>query len=358
MAIVWEEIKMSPGSLLLICRERKHREERGRRRWEGEGWRWEMDTDKFRYLCVSYVCQVSDVWGLNSKCNEAIWFYFELRLPLSSSPTGGPPHLKGAHGHRHPGRHFQGNPKGVPRHHLQAGGQHQRGGLDGLQTRQESQGRAQIHAQAHSFRATVWTAKYSGRPEKVWMLLGDTHASTRTHTEGEKNMRRNICSRSWPQARNSPGVCNYSLSTAAHLASFKGLRPSQNRHTSPSSERYLTSSGEAALRPRSLLFTSHLVPVTRWSEFCLASTFSWTGFWAASLWGVQAWWITSAFWGCRAVEMKQTVPRVFKTVATAIKVEGAFQWLWLFFPSRPLSLSLPRTVCLSCGLSPTSRSAL
>ena len=81
-----------------------------------------------------------------------------------------------------------------------------------------------------------------------------------------------MCSRSWPQARNAPGVCNYSLSTAAHLASFKSLRPSQNRHTSPSSKRYLTSSGEAALRPRSLLFTSHLVPVTQWSEFCLAST--------------------------------------------------------------------------------------
>lgn len=140
------------------------------------------------------------------------------------------------------------------------------------------------------------------------------------HVWREKNMRRNICSKSWPQARNSTGVCNYSLSTAVQLASFKSLRPSQNQHTSPSTKWYLTSLNAAKL---SLLFTSHLVSVTYWSEFCLMSTWldrflSCFSQRCSSTMNHQ--WACCSLGGCR-VEMKQTVPRVFKMVATAIKVE-------------------------------------
>ena len=60
MAIVWEEIKMSPGSLLSICQEERDGEERqrGRRRRgreggeeSGEGERWILISSGV-YLCV------------------------------------------------------------------------------------------------------------------------------------------------------------------------------------------------------------------------------------------------------------------------------------------------------------------
>lgn len=158
-----------------------------------------------------------------------------------------------------------------------------------------------------------------------------------------------MCSKSWPQTRNSTGVCNYSLSTAVRLASFKGLRPSQN----PSSKWYLTSLNAATLRLHSLLFTSHLVSVTHWSEFCLMETLLGRFSKAVSLGGVQARWIISvcvcpAHLGCR-VEMKQTVTRVFKMVATAIKVEERSSgWDCFFHHSRsPPAVAF---TCLSCGL--------
>lgn len=59
-------------------------------------------------------------------------------------PTGGPPYFESPYRHRHAGCHFKGNAKSLLCHHLQAGGQHQWGGLDGLQARQESQGRLRI----------------------------------------------------------------------------------------------------------------------------------------------------------------------------------------------------------------------
>ncbi|CAB1452821.1 unnamed protein product, partial [Pleuronectes platessa] len=53
---------------------------------------------------------------------------------------GGPPVPEGSDGHRHTRRRFKGDPEVLLRHHLQAGSQHQRGGLDGVPPRQEPQG--------------------------------------------------------------------------------------------------------------------------------------------------------------------------------------------------------------------------
>lgn len=55
--------------------------------------------------------------------------------------TGGPPLPDCAHSHRHTGCHLQGNPERVLCPYLQAGGQHQRGGLDDVSPRQKPQGK-------------------------------------------------------------------------------------------------------------------------------------------------------------------------------------------------------------------------
>lgn len=58
MAIVWEEIKMSPRSLLSICQEREReterrgeREKERKRKESGEGERWILISSGI-YLCV------------------------------------------------------------------------------------------------------------------------------------------------------------------------------------------------------------------------------------------------------------------------------------------------------------------
>lgn len=59
---------------------------------------------------------------------------------LLSSSSGGPALSDRPHSHCHAGRHFQGDAEWLLCQILQAGSQHERGGLDGLQAWQKPQG--------------------------------------------------------------------------------------------------------------------------------------------------------------------------------------------------------------------------
>lgn len=155
------------------------------------------------------LCHWNHLRFLSEPSSVVEYLYISLILP-----TGGPPYSESPYRHRHAGCHFKGNTKSLLCYHLQAGGQHQWGGLDGLQAWQESQGRLRI-VHRHT-------------PKKIiWMLLGDK-------LSGKIHKKEYIHHMSWPQTTNVAVDYNYSLSTILHLASIRALQPSQIQQITPS----------------------------------------------------------------------------------------------------------------------------